>query len=125
MISRVTWFDEAMNDPALFQATILSSALHHATFYHEALTESLDLCLATTSLVNAKLNDPELGISDNNIAAVICLSFFEVSALVMNQSCDQQCLQPCQYSRIFLAMSRLQMYTWKAYKLWWSEEVDL
>lgn len=80
MIPKVTWLNEAMGDAALFQATLLPSALHHAMFYGRDLTESFDLFHVTTALVKKKLSDPELGISDNNIAAVICLSFFEVGA---------------------------------------------
>lgn len=79
MISPATWFDEALKDSALFKATLLPSALHRAVYYEQDLTESFDLFNETTRVVKGKLDDPVLGISDTNIAAVICLSFFEVS----------------------------------------------
>lgn len=119
MIPRVTWINEALHDPALFQATLLPSALHHAMFYGRELDESFDLFKVTTALVKQKLDDPELGISDNNIAAVICLSFFEVGAPMNEWSFD---LDRLHLLRTFLGMLWSQMYTWKAYDAWWSLE---
>lgn len=111
MIRKVTWLSEAMGDPALFQATLLPSALHHAMFYERDLTESFNLFNVTTGLVKKKLNDPELGISDNNIAAVVCLSFFEVGASLHDWSCVLLCLWLFEHLRTSSATLRPQMFT--------------
>lgn len=79
MVPRTTWINEALNDSALFQATLLPSAAHYALFYNLDLTESFHLFDQTTRLVYKRLGDPKHGTSDATLAAVICLSFVEVS----------------------------------------------
>jgi hypothetical protein len=80
MIPRETWINEALNDSALFQATLLPSAAHYALFYDGDLAESFHLFDQTTQTVYRRLGDPEQGTSDATLAAVICLSFVEVNA---------------------------------------------
>jgi hypothetical protein len=77
MIPRETWINEALNDSALFQATLLPSAAHYALFYDGDLAESFHLFDQTTQTVYRRLGDPEQGTSDATLAAVICLSFVE------------------------------------------------
>ena len=77
-IPRQTWISEALNDSALFQATLLPSAAHYALFHNLDLTESFHLFDQTTQIVSKRLSDPEQGTSDATLAAVICLSFVEV-----------------------------------------------
>lgn len=79
MIPRETWISEALNDSALFQATLLPSAAHYALSKNLDLAESFHLFDQTTQTVYKRLNDPEQGTSDATLAAVICLSFVEVS----------------------------------------------
>lgn len=78
-IPRETWISEALNDSALFQATLLPSAAHYALFYNLDLAESFHLFDQTTRIVYKRLDDPEQGTSDATLAAVICLSFVEVT----------------------------------------------
>lgn len=78
-IPRETWISDALNDSALFQATLLPAAAHYALFHHLDLAESFHLFDQTTQIVCKRLGDPEQGTSDAMIAAVICLSFVEVA----------------------------------------------
>lgn len=79
MIPQQTWINEAVKDPALFQATLLPAAVHHALLHDLNLSESFELFQNTTRTVSTKLSDREQGISDTNLAAVVCLSFVEVA----------------------------------------------
>lgn len=85
-LPRETWISEALNDSALFQATLLPAAAHYALFHNSDLAESFHLFDQTTQIVCKRLSDPEQGTSDATLAAVICLSFVEVSALPRAQS---------------------------------------
>lgn len=80
LIPRETWIKEALKDSALFQATLLPAAAHYALLYDLDLAESFQLFGQTTQMLHQRLSDPEQGSSDATLAAVICLSFVEVTA---------------------------------------------
>ena len=114
-IPRETWISEALNDSALFQATLLPSAAHYALFHNSDLAESFHLFDQTTQIVSKRLSDPEQGTSDATLAAVICLSFVEVISPSRNLISSQEMLNDADhlFCRMFSATVRLRLSTWK------------
>ena len=119
MIPRETWINEALNDSALFQATLLPSAAHYALFYNQDLAESFHLFDQTTRTVYKRLGDPEQGTSDATLAAVICLSFVEVGAPFFSPPMEEPHLSAdvCRWKlikthRTFSATVRLRPFIW-------------
>ena len=75
------WLNYALSDPALFQATLLISAVHLALLHGGILGEEVFYHKGETiRLVNNRLRDPEQGATDGTIGAVACLTIIEVSS---------------------------------------------
>jgi hypothetical protein len=76
------WFNYAITDPALFHGTMLHSAAHNAMLYGNTdLADPIQMKWEATRLVNQRLSDPVLSISDVTMGAVVCLVLFEVRFL--------------------------------------------
>jgi hypothetical protein len=81
------WFGYSVTDSALFYSTMLHSAAHNAFLAGNTdLAESALLKWEAIRMVNDKLDDPVLAISDVTIGAVAALVLFEVRAFHF-QSC--------------------------------------
>jgi hypothetical protein len=76
------WFNYAITDPALFHGTMLHSAAHNAMLSGNTdLADPIQMKWEATRLVNQRLSDPVLSISDVTMGAVVCLVLFEVRFL--------------------------------------------
>lgn len=79
MVSRF-YFNQAMQDPAAFHLLIAYSALHSSTIQGRGPTpEAIVHKGEGIKLVNRRLTDPEMAISDGNILAAMFMANIEVS----------------------------------------------
>ncbi|KAH7327086.1 hypothetical protein BKA65DRAFT_509904 [Rhexocercosporidium sp. MPI-PUGE-AT-0058] len=72
------WFNFALSDPALFYATMMHAAMHQR-LVNGGLDqgEQAQLKRDTIMMVNQRLEDPVLSLSDVTIGAVVCLVLLE------------------------------------------------
>lgn len=75
------WMKLALRCPALFHGTLLVSSTHYAASRKDQRDETNVLIHRSQAVLalNDALADPELAVSDDNIAAVINLAGHEVS----------------------------------------------
>jgi len=82
------WFSYSVTDPALFHSAMLHSAAHNAMLAGNTdLADPVSLKWEAIKLVNDRLGDPVLGLSDVTIGAVVALLLFEVG--IAEYSCLQ------------------------------------
>ena len=90
------WFNYAITDSALFHGTMLHSAAHNALL--SGNTDLADPALMkweATRLINQRLGDPILSISDVTMGAVVCLVLFEVSFSPFSLCMEtDECIEP-------------------------------
>lgn len=73
------WFNYAVSDEALFHATMMHSAGHNAMLVgNNDLADPAQLKFEAMRIINRRLDDPVLSISDLTIGAVACIVLFEV-----------------------------------------------
>ena len=73
------WFGYSLSDPALFSSTMVHSAAHNALFSGNADSVEAELLKwEAMKLINGRLGDPVLSVSDVTIGAVVALVLFEV-----------------------------------------------
>lgn len=78
------WFNYAITDPALFHGTMLHSAAHNAMLSGNTdLADPMPIKWEAAKLINQRLGDPVLSISDVTMGAVVCLVLFEVRILLL------------------------------------------
>lgn len=73
------WFNYAITDTALFHGTMLHSAAHNSLLSGNTdLVDPIHIKWEATKLVNQRLGDPVMSISDVTMGAVVCLVLYEV-----------------------------------------------
>lgn len=86
------WFGYSVTDPALFHSTMLHSAAHNAFLAGDTdPADSASLKWEAIRLINGRLGDLVLSLSDVTIGAVVALLLFEVCPFELFICPDPDC----------------------------------
>lgn len=91
-----SWFNEALRDPLAFYGSLLCVSGHLELLRHTDMSESNCMHIETMRLINERLADPEMSISNTTIATVASVALYEVRLLFY---C---CLSRSNHALIFL-----------------------
>lgn len=77
-----SWFNDALRDPLALHGSLLCVSSHLDLLRHTDMSESNCMHIETMRIINERLADPEMSISNATIATVASVALYEVTPLI-------------------------------------------